>query len=88
MEGTGTYIKPDVIGQFTPRPVDVLIDLFGTCRLTGQAFGFERSVVETWRRRGYIPSGYGRTVEGRTGGKITANDVYIAAGQANDHLNS
>mgnify|MGYP001613331029 FL=1 len=63
-------------------PIDRLIAHFGNVNETAKAFGYDRQLIDMWRRRG-IPFKRGTEVERISGGKIKAIEVWEAAAKGN-----
>lgn len=65
--------------------IDDLIEHFGGVSETAMAMKTDRQVIDSWRKRGFIPFKRGNEVESVTGGKITASYVWKCAALARHH---
>jgi len=64
------------------KPIDKLMDMYGTPTQAGRAIGVSRQVVEHWVKKGFIPFEDGSKVQEKTGGAITNSQVWVSADKA------
>ena len=65
------------------KPIDKLIQHFGNISAAARGVGAKnRQVVQGWAKNGRIPYKWGVPVEKKTGGAITASEIYQAASKA------
>ena len=65
--------------------IDKLIDLYGNISEASKHIGELRQTVQFWVDKGYIPYRQGENIEFRTGGKITAIEVWQSAARTNSN---
>lgn len=65
--------------------IDKLIQLYGNITEAAKAIGESRQTVQFWVDKGYIPYRQGPNIAEKTGGKITAIDVWQSASRTNSN---
>lgn len=61
--------------------INKVTEHFGTAYKAAKAIGVTHQQYHFWQKQGFIPAGRGRQIERLTSGAVTANEVYIEAGE-------
>jgi len=62
------------------KTIDKVIAYFGSSYKAANAIGVKHQQFYLWKRNGFIPFKRGKQIEELTEGKITATEIFIAAG--------